>query len=216
MRKNGYLLSVFLLLASLGHAQSMKDLFHESDVKFYWFGIDYSHVQLIGTFNQIFLEGSRDPNSIKNTYFPGWNALFVREADKYNVSAMLHGKQIETKIGPIYKINNQVDPLQLDTVNEVHYTPAQIQDFVKEYDFGTEEGIGAFFVAESLNKEQEHGIYHLVFLNLATNEVLHTQSFTGKAGGFGIRNYYAKSFRLVMEHIQKKAFDQWKKLYAGE
>ncbi len=197
-------------------AQTMQDLFQESTVPFYWFGIDFSHVQLIASFAQSEESGEKNAELLKNKYFKGWNNLFIYEADKYNVSEMLHKKSVEINLDPITKINNQANVEEMEVTKETHYTADQIKEFVKDYDFDVKEGIGVFFIAECLNKPLEHGIYHVVFINLANNEVLHTQSITGETGGFGVRNYYARSYLEVMESIQKTQYKKWKKLYFGK
>ena len=50
---------LFLLLSCAGNSQTVNDLFHESDVKITWLGIDFSHVKLIGDFAEFFEAGEK-------------------------------------------------------------------------------------------------------------------------------------------------------------
>lgn len=207
---------LFVVTSLFSFSQSMNDLFQPSSVKFYWFGIDFSHVRLIGSFTQFAEAGATGPELIKTKYFDAWNGLFVSEADKYNAGSMLRKEGIIVDLNPLTVINKTTPLESLEADIEPNYSAADVQNFVKNYDFGVKEGIGVFLLAEALNKNFESGTYHIVFVNLATNDVLYSERMVGKAGGFGIRNYYAKSFYSVMEEIRDSNYKKWKKTFSAK
>jgi hypothetical protein len=60
--------------------------------------------------------------------------------------------------------------------------------------------MGLVFVAENLNKITQMGSYWVCFFDLGTKEIIDMQLKTGKAAGFGFRNYWAGSAFNVMKN----------------
>jgi hypothetical protein len=210
--KKYLLLSMCLVGLSFGmKAQTVEDLLGNSYVQVTWLGIDFSHVKLIGEFNQFQEAGETGPELIKSKYFPAWNELIIKESDKYNVAAMIRKENVEMNIEPIMKINAKTDIADLEGRENPNYTEEEIREFVKKYNFGDKEGIGMLFIAESMNKTAVTARYHFVAINLSNNEVILQELFNTVPGGFGLRNYWAKSFYLVIDEIEGKKYKQWKK-----
>ena len=61
--------------------------------------------------------------------------------------------------------------------------------------------------ADFLNKKKQVGIYQYVFFDIASREIVETWEATGEAGGFGFRNYWAKSVYNTLKT------NRFKKLY---
>jgi hypothetical protein len=192
-------------------AQTVADLLGKSDVKISWLGIDFSHVKLIGEFSQFQEAGEAGPGLVKSKYFPAWNQLIVNESEKYNVAAMIRKDKVEMNIDPIMKINEKTPIADLEAESEPNYTEEDIKNFVKKYNFGDKEGIGMLFIAESLNKTAVTARYHFVAINMSNNEVILQEVFNTVPGGFGLRNFWAKSYWLVIDQIEGKKYKQWKK-----
>ncbi len=51
----------------------------------------------------------------------------------------------------------------------------------------------------------------VTFFDIASKTVLLTEKMSGKAGGAGFRNYWARAYYNVMDKIQKKEYLKWKK-----
>lgn len=197
-------------------AQTVADLFTKSETEIYWLGIDFSHVKLIGDFSQFGESGSVGVITIRNKYFPGWNELVLNESTKYDVAGMFRKPEMKLDTDGITTINSNASVESMEEDAEPNYKKEDIQGFVKKYDFGVKAGIGVLFVAESLNKNRESGKYHFVALNLATNEILLHEVFEGKAGGFGLRNYWAHSYYDVIVEIRDSKYKAWKKQYVSK
>ncbi|MCO5260063.1 MAG: hypothetical protein M9916_07965 [Crocinitomicaceae bacterium] len=199
------------LVPSLIFCQKIEDLFQSSSTKITWLGIDFSHVKLIGDFSQIWGIGSTDGASIKTEYFPAWNNMVYKEPDKYNLIATFRKENIEVNLKDISQINS-ITPLEdMEALKSPNYTKDDIQKFIQSYNFSEKEGIGLLLVAESLNKLQEMAIYHFVAIDLSNNNILLYDLFHSKAGGFGLRNYWAKTFYYTLDQIKTKKYASWKK-----
>ncbi len=62
--------------------------------------------------------------------------------------------------------------------------------------------VGAMFVMETLNKIQEVSTMWLAVFNVATGEILYMRRYSGAVGGFGFRNYYARSHYNVIRNLK--------------
>ena len=210
--KKGILLAALLLIGNV-NAQSIKDLFNPSSTPITWLGIDFSHVKLIGGFAQVAEAGQVGPIAIRDTYFPGWNGLFFSESEKYNVKEMLRKEAVTINTSAIDAINAGASIEELEGTTDPGYTKEVIQGFVRNYKFNVNEGLGVLMVAESLNKNHEMATYHFIVVDLSNNEILLHEKLSAAPGGFGIRNYWARSFYNVMINIRDNKYKAWKKMY---
>ena len=213
MKKAGYLIALFSLISCFGISQKTEDLFSKSETKITWLGIDFSHVKLIGEFSQFAEAGTTGAAAIRNKYFSGWNNLILNEYEKYNIEGMFRKENINLKIAEINKINENTSIEDLEADEQPNYTKEDIALFVKKYNFEEKAGIGLLMFADYLNKTREEAKYHFVAINLTNNEVLLYESFVTKPSGFGLRNYWAKTFSDVIVSIRDDKYKNWKKTY---
>lgn len=200
---------VVLLLAYTNlFSQTNNDLFKPS-TKITWLGVDYSHVQLIGTFAQFEDAGEQDLNSIRDNYFPAWNKLILDERTKYDIQGMLNKDNIYYDIQMITELNSKTPVEDLETLNQIEYTTTDINDFVANYSFEPSENIGIVFIAECLNKSATEAFYHFVAIDMSNNSIIMQERLKGKPGGFGLRNYWAGSIYSVIKQIRNKKYAQW-------
>lgn len=202
----------FLFITTVAKTQDVKDLFNETDVPIVWLGIDFSQVKLIGDFFQIGEAGEMSPAQIRNRFFPAWNELVLRESRKYDIAGMFRKDEVIYGIDPIMEINKNASLAEMETESEPNYSKEDIQNFISDYNFDHNEGIGLLFVAESLNKYRERGTYHFVAINLANNEILLHERMAGSAGGFGLRNYWARTYYEVIREITGN-YRSWRRAY---
>jgi len=204
------LLILALTFFNVTQAQEIQDLFKKSETKIYWLGIDFSHVKLIGDFNQFAEWGNVSTREIRNEYFPDWNDLFYKEESKYDVAGMIRKPQVSFYTDPVYAVNKNAALEEMETRTEPEYSLEDIQSFVNKYKF-EKEGLGMMMVAESLNKFKATAKYHFVVINMKTNEILLHQHYTTAAGGFGMRNYWAKTIFNTIKTIKDSSYFDWKK-----
>lgn len=205
---------LLLCITTITWSQKAEDLFHSSDVKFSWLGIDFSHVKLIGDFSQFSGLGDKSSYQVKTIYFPAWNKLVVNEREKYDVNGMLRKDNIFYDIDMIMGINEKTPLEDLEAYNSPVYTREDIVKFINAYDTEGKSGIGVVLIAESLNKAEKEAYFHFAAINLSTKEILIHQRLRGEPGGFGIRNYWAGSIHDVMKQIEKIYYRSWRAEYA--
>jgi hypothetical protein len=176
------------------------DVFKVSEITFY--GLDFSNVRLVGS------EGFTDPYAIKNQFFKSWNNLFIAEPDKYNLAEVFGKSNVTINLDIVTERNEMPDPGELVIDEPYSFGEEVVSDIIAEYDTG-EEGIGLVFIIESFNKIDEMGYMWVTFFDMSTGEVLFAKHMAGDAGGFGLRNYWAKSYYNVMKDIGKKQWKIW-------
>lgn len=178
-----------------------------------WFGIDYSYVKLIGSFSQFGDAGVLDEDDIRKKYFPAWNNIIVKEESKYDLKGAFRKNEVNYKLAMLEKINAATSNASMVSIEESdrnHLNAEKIASIVAKYPLAKESGIGLVFIAESLDKNIEEGNYYVTFFDIATKKVLMVKRMTGKAGGFGVRNYWARSFYNVIVQ-SKKDYKKWLK-----
>lgn len=194
-------------------AQTIQDIFNNTDYPVSWMGIDYSHVKVVGNVGQLGGSTPVSKTELREKYFPSWNYLILDESDKYDIARMLHRKKVDMDIDMVKNINEQANVDSLEVKITPYYSARTIQSFVNLYPAENKAGIGLVFIAESVNKTQKEAYYHIVFYNRQTNEVLLQERMRGEPSGMGIRNYWAGSYYSVMELIKSSAYSKWHTKY---
>lgn len=129
------------------------------------------------------------------------------EREKY-IEKALEGKNVTFSADMIKDMNMEIDMESRITNDESlykHLDPTQAEQIVSNYKIPDDlSGVGLVFIAESYSKPEEAGAYYVTFIDLSTKKVLSTERMTGKAKGFGLRNYWAYTFYKVLQEIGKK------------
>ena len=189
-----------------GHSQyTTADVFKVDEITFY--GLDFSNIKLIGS------DGFTDPWDIKNRLFNSWNSLFRNEPDKYNLKEFFYKSSVKLNLDVVKERNQIPDPEELVTDQTYSFGKDIVEKVISDYEIPEEEGIGLVFVMESFDKNQKKGFMWVTFFDLASKKVLFTEKMSGKAQGFGIRNYYANTYYTVMKEIGKNSWKKWADKY---
>lgn len=206
MKKFILIAGIFLVFSFVSKGQyTPADVFKVNNIT--WYGLDFSNIKLIGS------EGFTDPDAIKNQFFYSWNNLIITETDKYDLAGFFHKSSVENDLSIVKERNMLPDPDELVINTDYSFGEDEVKKIISEYDITGKEGIGLVFIMESFNKNEELGYMWVSFFDIETKEVLLSNKMSGKPGGFGIRNYWAKSFYNVMKSIGKKKWKAWKAQY---
>jgi len=199
------LLAVFYLVLSfpIKAQYSTSDIFEVTKIT--WFGLDFSNVKLIGTI------GFKNPESIQSYYFNTWNSLILTESDKYNLARFFHKDLVRHDLSVVTERNTIPEPDKLVIETDYSFDVEKVKQIIAEYDSGEKDGIGLVFIIESLNKYKEKASIWVTFFDIKTKEVLLAEYMDGKSGGFGFRNYWAKSYYNVMKSAYKSVRKSWGK-----
>lgn len=189
---------VFLLAALFINATSFGQSSDISNAKDWtWLGIDYTQCNFITSMDFV------DPDGLLRKT-KDWNNLVYNEREKY-IEKTLIGKNVTFSADMVKDRNMDIDMENQITNDESlykHLDTEQIDEIVSNYKIPEDlSGIGLVFIAESYSKPEEAGAYFVTFLDLDTKKVLRTERFSGKAKGFGLRNYWANSYYRILKEI---------------
>ncbi len=194
MKKHFLFIVLSVLFGTTGVGQS----FNTNNLT--WFGIDYT--------NCYFLTPMDFPNvGDLKTKIRAWNDLVLYERDKY-INKTLKGKNVKSALETVNKRNETInvrDHLTDDGFKSSHLDPAKVQEIISSYDIPEGlSGTGLVLIAESYSKPNEQGAYYVAFFDIATKKVFATERMLAKPGGFGLRNYWAKTYYTVLKEVGKK------------
>lgn len=210
--KNIFLsLVCFMSLISL-KAQNIEEIFTSSKVPMDFVGLDFSQAKLVGS------EGFSDPAKIQNYYFGTWNGLMISEMEKYDVKKAFMKRTVDYDLSVVEAVNSEVEYIDLVTNKAPKsFSEEKIQDIVNQYDTkDLENEFGLSFIVHSLNKFQERAYIYVVIFDTKSKKVLFSDKMSGEAGGFGFRNYWARSVYNILDDISNFQFRRWKKDVASK
>jgi len=206
MKRANWLICLFLVCfhVSAVIAQTKADIFGGS-AEITWLGIDFTQTKFIGSATQFKDAGEITSSEFRDKYIPGWNQLFVDEQKKYDVASAVKRAEVKYGMDVTEKSNNGIkgnffsnDPNDYKKLDE-----AKIADLVKKYDFQGKTGIGLIFFIDGMSKSKDEASGWVTFVDMKSKKVLLTEYKTGKAGGFGFKNYWAKSFLNILKATEK-------------
>jgi hypothetical protein len=201
------LLSFFILTVQ---AQSEKDVVSAREIT--WLGLDFSKALFVGSFTQFADAGEKGGSEIKDKFIPSWNDLVVNERQKYDLKKAYGKDNVIYDLDIVTKRNAGIDVAKMTSLNAQadHIKKEDIGKIVSQYKT-SKKGIGLVYIVDTFDKPEEKGDIWVTFFDMATHKVLVAEKFTGKAGGFGLRNYWAKPVFEVMTKSSADAYEDWAK-----
>lgn len=188
------------------NAQSAKDVFNV-DVPVTYYGVDFSKGHYFGEIGTVDINEMIDlTNKI--------NELIVKEAPKYNVAAAIQRTEISTKTDLTLTENASIDTKRfiVFSKDEDRLTEDAIKKAVAKYNVNGK-GIGIVFMVDLMDKSTAQTTVWVTFFNESNKKLLFTEKLVGKAGGFGFRNYWARSFYNIINDMKALKFKIWKAKY---
>lgn len=151
------------------------------------YGVDYTSVKVFGA--------SETVHQFADA-FEGINGLLMQEAQKYDFTHVVGGFY-KLKLDMIFEMTQDYTYPDLKVFSK-DIEPVNVVDKIKNYKLKEESGTGLILIATLLDKSTNKGTYKVVLFDIATREILREGVFSGKAKGFGLRNYWARTvFRLL-------------------
>lgn len=197
MKKSFLIYLTSLLISSTSFGQ-LDEISKVKDWTF--FGIDYRECYFITSSD--FIDTDNLLVQVK-----AWNNLLYNEEDKYIVKT-LKNKDVNLSTEILKNLNSEIDVkdrVSNDKSLFKHLDSEMVAKIVSDYEIPDDlSGIGLVFIAESYSKPEVLGAYYVTFFDIKTKKVLGSERMTGKAKGFGLRNYWANSFYVVLKELGKK------------
>ncbi|MBG9376671.1 hypothetical protein I5907_10520 [Panacibacter sp. DH6] len=199
------LIALSVVCTVAANAQTIQDVF-KAETNLTWLGIDFSGVKILG-------HTDIEVEDFTNRQFAGINELVLNEPKKFDLPKAFHKAGVETDLSVVKAKNKGLDPDKIKSANDAdrsRFTNKTIEKMVKGYNISGKKGVGVVFIMESMSKTAERSSMYITFINMSTGKVIHTERIEEKVGGFGLRNYYAKSIYEALKDIEKTKYKDWK------
>jgi len=202
-----YVLSLLLLclMNANSYAQTLKEFFNDKSVQLTYLGVDFSLVKI---------QGEAAPSGDIREKFDAINSLIITEVKKYDIAkSFKRTGSIQNELASVNKVNaaTNVDKAKTDNVSDLdgNVKPEDVKKHVKAYDLSGKKGIGLVFIMDGMSKTNKEATMYVTLIDLAKKKVLLSERMTGKAQGFGLRNYWAYTVDRVLNSIEKGKYSDW-------
>lgn len=192
MKAKRVIATVLFVMLALGHAWGQDRAKALSLTDCVWFGIDFTGAR--------FTSVTDDPDVIVGQYLNAINALILQESAKFDIKKYFKKTGVVNNIETATERNSKIDPGKLVISQEFQITTDDVSRIISSYRNDDNSGTGLIFVAENLNKITQTGSYYVCFFDIASHEIIDCRKITGKAAGFGFRNYWAGSVYNAMKN----------------
>jgi hypothetical protein len=207
--------SLVTLLFFLGNvsvfAQTLKDVFNNSETPILYLGIDFTKTKIIDEVNANAMD-------IRDRQYTSINDVVINEAKKYDIRGAFHKSFVDHDISLALQANSKINAEQIVSANTADFhrlKESDIASVVQAYNFSGKKGVGLLFVAEALSKSEKAIAVWVTLVDMSSKKILMTERIEGKVGGFGFRNYVAAGIKSVIEEIEKHKYKDWKSKYGN-
>lgn len=171
----------------------MSVLANYKHLPFTFLGLDFGMAKMIGA------HGFNNHVAIRDRLFYSWNLIMHKERSKFNVQSHLGVANYRTLFDWNANRNRLVSLDGLVTNSPYFLSEEGIRHYIQNYynDIPST-GIGLSFIVESFNKTEETAYIWTTFFDIETKTVIFTTRIAGRAGGMGIRNYWANAVHKVI------------------
>ena len=108
----------------------------------------------------------------------------------------------EISLDAVNQVNRNINESELMTTKTKYsLDKEQIKTAIEALPIQKTPGVGMVFIAQFLDKSKNSGTYEVVFFNTETKEIIEEWITEGKAGGFGLRNYWAGSIHSALKKL---------------
>jgi 3-methyladenine DNA glycosylase AlkC len=193
-------------------AQTLKNVFADSESPLLYLGIDFSRNRLLDIGNA---------SDIRDRIYTSINQLIINEPKKYDLKGAFNKSNVDNNLNAVIKNYAKVNLNDILSTNSADFNrlkEADITAVVKELDIEKKDGVGVLFVMEAMRKIEKKGdaAIWVTFVDLKSKKVLMTERIEVKASaGFGFRNYWASTIKNLIDLIGDKKYKEWKQKYSS-
>ncbi|MEJ0102346.1 MAG: hypothetical protein WDO19_07270 [Bacteroidota bacterium] len=205
-------LFIFLVIVTASQfrvsAQTLKDMFTNSETPVFYYGIDFTKAKLID-------DATVSASDIRDRQFTGINQLIINEPDKYNLKDAFN-RTLDHDISAVNARNEKANTEAILSSNTADFHRLKEDDIaalIKGFDAGGKKGIGLLFIVEGMSKSAKSIAVWVALFDPKSKKVLLTERIEGKPTGLSFRNYWAGGIRNVITDIKKKKYSEWKSKY---
>lgn len=196
-------------LPPLLFAQTAKEVFSSETLPITYLGIDFSHARLTG-------DSGADVEAIQKRHFSSINKIITNEPKKFNLHGAFHKSNISNDISFAEERNAAIDPAAIvcSPDNFKRISDVKLARHIEQqYDFKERSGVGLLIIVEELDRVVAMASMFIVFVEMKSRKVLFIHRESGRSGGFGFSNYWARSIFEVLDEFGKTQYPLWNKQY---
>jgi len=173
-----------------------------------WLGIDFSKTVLTKS-------GFDFPVEVLHHYFNEWNRLIISDQKKYDMRMAFRKPIMHYDLSLVTKKNKNAkySHLIVDHVTiRNQFSEKHIVEYVKKISLPNQTRFSLLLLVESFDQKSKTATIWVIIIDNSNSEVVLCEKFMEEPGGFGVRNYWGRTFYNLFFNIQKKGFLRWTNL----
>lgn len=188
-------------------AQDLFELVKEKKSTVVFLGLDFTHSRFVG---RNYFNSQR---SLKDDLIKSLNFLLGAERKKYDLASSMHFPESQYILNTDYfiKLNNTVTYEEFISDTDTILSSNDLMQTVHDYELNLNSGMGISFIVENFNSTTETASFWVTFIDLSTKKIILAENIKGKAGGAGLRNYWARSVFNVIQDMEAVVYNRKKK-----
>jgi len=205
MKNLNYVLALMLSIVSFSVSAQNFPLETYKSAKITYLGLDYTHTRFIDDF--AFTSAEELTTKLIRT----WNHMIISEPDKYDFKKFTNKSEAIIDLELMNERNKKIDPSLIIQNDFFDLKLEEIPQIVRTIDFGDLDGVVTFFIVGTYNKNALIASYYLVLYDIDQAEMIYSKKYTSKPGGFGVKNYWARTYYDVLLQVEKDYKKKWSK-----
>lgn len=173
-----------------------------------WVGINFSKAKFTR-------EEFDYPQEVLQRYLHDWNMLILNDQKKYDIRMSFRKPVMQYDLSVITKTNKSLKTNDLLTknikANDV-LSDDQMRELASALTLPQSLPYALSLWVESFDSKVKTAAIWVVITKTETQEVVLCEKFLKKPSGFGLRNYWARTFYNVFYDIQSQAFLRWENM----
>jgi len=177
-----------------------------------WLGIDFSKAVFTKT-------GFDFPMEVLYHYFNEWNMLIISDQKKYDIRMAFRKPIMQYDLSFITKKNKnaKLSHLIVDHITIRNYfSEEQIVEYLKDISLPCQTRFSLSLLVESFDQKSKTATIWVIIIENNSSEVVLCEKFMETPSGFGIRNYWGRTFYNLFFNIRKREFLRWTNLVLPE
>lgn len=173
-----------------------------------WTGINFSRAKFT-------CNGFNFSQEIMQHYLNDWNMLILNDQKKYDIRMSFRKPIMQYDLSAVTKINKNIKIVRMLT-QHIDIKDIISEDEIKEYylyqSFPQNVKYSLALLVESFDTDTKTASIWVVIVENTTSQVVLCEKFLKKPGGFGTRNYWARTFYNLLFDVKSQAFMRWENM----
>jgi len=199
-------IAFYMFIIQVSSAQDVKEFFTSLEAEVEFVGLDFLQAKMVG------LSTKNTSDEVQGNCFRAWNDLLWQERLKYDVKRAFMKRSIHYNFEMLNRLNKRIKSVDVQTdLSPQSFSTKKLQVAINRYDTkDMKSKYGLSFVVHSFNQFRERAYVYIVIFDVATKKILFSAQTSGNAGGFGFRNYWARTIYNILGNIRDYKFRKWK------